>query len=113
MCETLLLYRRSCQNNVKTFKTSNIIEDNTSEMPNKIIRMIDINLRSVVATTSAGGGLTSLRRLCTNLNFPQPITENSYNRYIRHVETNAIKTSDRSLSVWMVPGRSGMDSTPS
>ena len=67
-----LLYCRSCQKNVKTFKTSNIIEDNTSEMPNKIIRMIDINLRSVVATTSAGGGLTSLRRLCTNLNFPQP-----------------------------------------
>ena len=60
--------------------------------------MIDINLRSVDATTSAGGGLTSLRCLCTNLNFPQPITENSYNRYIRHVETNAIKTSDRSLS---------------
>ena len=39
-----------------------------------------------------------MRRLCTNLNFPQPITENSYNRYIRHVETNAIKASDRSLS---------------
>ena len=34
--------------------------------------MTDINLRSVVAATSADGGLTSLRRICTDFNFPEP-----------------------------------------
>ena len=60
--------------------------------------MIDINLRSVIATRSAGGGLTSLRRICTDFNFPEPVTGNSYNGYIRHVEEQSIANCECSLS---------------
>ena len=28
-----------------------------------------------MATTSAGGGLTMLRNICTNMDIPQPISE--------------------------------------
>ena len=48
-------------------------------------KMVDINLRSVVATTSIGGGLTALRKLCTNFNFTQPVHEKQYNNYLKHV----------------------------
>ena len=43
-----------------------------------------------LSTTSAGGELTTLRRICSDMNFTPPITENAYNRYIRHVEETAI-----------------------
>ena len=46
--------------------------------------VIDFNLRSVIATT--GEGLTTLGRICSDMNFTPPITENAYNRYIQHVE---------------------------
>ena len=38
---------------------------------------MDINLRSVVAVTSLGGGLTSLRNLCMHLDFPRPLAEHT------------------------------------
>ena len=88
MCETLMLYCTSCKQIIKTFNTSKTVAGK---------KMLDINLRSVVATTSAGGGLTSLRRICTDLNLPQPITEHPYNSYIKHVEKNAIENCERSL----------------
>ena len=52
--------------------------------------MLDINLRSVIATTSGGGGLTTLRRMCTEFYFPEPITKHPYNRYLKHLE-NSVK----------------------
>ena len=94
LCETLLLYCASCKTYIKSFRTS---KTNTNEQSSKS-KIIDINLRSVVATTSAGGGLTSLRRICTDFNFLPPITENPYNKYIRYVEQNTIENCERSLS---------------
>ena len=84
----------SCEQYIKTFRTSKF----TTEKPSSKSKMIDINLRSVVATTSAGSGLTSLTRVCTNLNVPEPITENRYNRYIRYIEEKAVTNCERSLS---------------
>ena len=43
--------------------------------------MMDINLRSVAAVTSLGGGL-ALIHLCMHFDFPQPLTEHSYQSYI-------------------------------
>ena len=61
--------------------------------------MVDINLRSVVATTSIGGGLTALRKLCTNFNFTQPVHEKQYNNYLKHVAVTAVNNADECLSV--------------
>ena len=36
-------------------------------------------------------------RICTDFNFPQPITEKPYNRYIRHIEQKAGSNRERSL----------------
>jgi len=60
-------------------------------------QLVDINLRSVVAITAAGGGLASLRRFCTNFNFPEPVTENSYNNYLHHLESHAKSNCDISM----------------
>ena len=94
MCETLLLQCKKCNTVIKTFKTSNVI--NSSE--NKKSKMTDINLRSVVAATSAGGGLTSLRRICTDFNFPEPVTERAYNNYLHHIEEKSIANCERSMA---------------
>ena len=87
MCKTLMSY---CSTEImKTFKTSKTVVGK---------KMLHINLRSVVATPSAGGGLTRLHRICTDLNLPQAVIEHPYKRYIKHVEKNAIDNCARSLS---------------
>ena len=86
MCETLLLHCSRCDTVIKTFKTSNVI---TSRQGKKS-KMTDINLRSVVAATSSGGGLTSLKRICTDFNFPEPVTERAYNNYIYLIKEKSV-----------------------
>ena len=80
----------------KTLKTvtSQVVHNNNRS---EKLKLIEINLRSVIATTSAGGGLTSLRKFCTDLNFPEPVTENSYNRYLHNTENFAIENYERSM----------------
>ena len=60
--------------------------------------MIDVNLRSVMATTSAGGGLTMLQKMCTNLDLPPPVTEKPYSRYIKYLENKIKADCERSMS---------------
>ena len=93
LCEVLVLLCKACHKVVNTFKTSRTIPDKRSSKS----KVIDVNLRSVIATTSAGGGLTTLRRICSDMNFTPPITENAYNRYIRQVEETAIVNCKRSM----------------
>ena len=57
-------------------------------------KMKDINLCSVAATTSMGGGL---RRLCNDLNLPLPLNEKPYNNYLSYLKTCAVKNSERSI----------------
>ena len=92
MCETLILYRNSCKTSIKSFQRSKPVGKQKGRQ-----QMIDINLRSVIAATSGGGGLTTLRRMCTDFNFPEPITEHPYNRYLKHLEDNSVKNCERSL----------------
>ena len=61
-------------------------------------RMIDINLRSVMATISSGGGLTNLRNICTNFDIPRPITEKPYRYYLKFLEKKIVEDCKRSIS---------------
>ena len=49
--------------------------------------MVDINLRSVAAVTSLGGGLT-LKNHCMHFDFPQlsPLPEHSYQNILKYLE---------------------------
>ena len=51
-----------------------------------------------MATTSAGGGLTMLRNICTNMDIPQPISEKPYSHYIKYLENKIKNDCDRSMS---------------
>ena len=56
--ECVKLHCQSCGKTLKTLKSQVVHSNNRSEKS----RLIDINLRSVIATTYPGGGLTSLRK---------------------------------------------------
>ena len=88
LCEMLILHCTSCNTDIKSFKTSQQTVNN---------KMADINLRSVLATTAVGGGLSTLRKLCTNFNLSQPVNEHPYNNYIKFIEGNSIKNCERSM----------------
>ena len=92
MCQTMLLYCTHCDEVIKTIDTSKKVESENAQS-----QLIDINLRSVKATTAAGGGLASLRRLCTNLNLPEPVTENCYTNYLKQVESNLKANCERNM----------------
>ena len=75
--EVLALKCTNCGTIQGRFPTSTKLTENTWGG-----NMIDVNLRSVMATTSAGGGLTMLQEICTNLDLLPPVTEKPYSRYI-------------------------------
>ena len=85
LCEMLILHCTSCNTDIKSFKTSQQTVNN---------KMADINLRSVLATTAVGDGLSTLRKLCTNFNLSQPVNEHPYNNYIKFIEGNSIKNCE-------------------
>ena len=82
LCEQIQLHCLSCRKIVKSIQTSKKVVGNSTQSG----RMIDVNLRSVIAATSIGGGLTTLRRLCFDFNSPPPVTEHPYNEYLKHFE---------------------------
>ena len=43
---------------------------------------MEINLRSVAAVTSLGGGITSLRNICMHFDFLRPLAYQSYLKYL-------------------------------
>ena len=88
MCERLLLMCVACKSVIKEFDTSPRV---------KTKGLIDINLRSVMATTSTGGGLTSLRNYNANFNFSQPVQKAPYSRYLKYLESEAISNCEKSL----------------
>ena len=57
MCENLVLFCLSCKKEIYSFLTSPQVEKEKKK------GMMDINLRSVAAVTSLGGGLASLRMI--------------------------------------------------
>ena len=67
VCQNLVLFCRSCKNDIYSFNAS------PQEEKEKKKEMMDINLKSVAAVTSLGGGITSLRNLCMHFDFPRSL----------------------------------------
>ena len=44
-----------------------------------------VNLRSVYAATSTGGGLATLRNICIALDFPAPVHPSHYSKYLKYI----------------------------
>ena len=78
----------ACKSVIKEFDTNPRV---------KTKGLIDINLRSVMATTSTGGGLTSLRNYNANFNFSPPVQKAPYSRYLKYLESEAINNCEKSL----------------
>ena len=92
LCERLIVFCKNCIMNIYTFNTSPCVSKKKKN------GMIDINLRSVAAATSAGGGLTLLKNVCTTFDFPPPVGEHPYQRYLRYIEQKAVANSERSMT---------------
>ena len=91
MYEHLVLFCFSCKKDIYSFNTSTQVENVKKK------GMMDMNLRSVAAVTSLGGGLASLKKLCMHFDFPRPLAEHSYQSYLKYLEeklTQKVKKED-------------------
>ena len=79
MCENHVLFCLSSKKDIYSFNTSPQVEKEKKK------GTMDINLRSVAAVTSLGGGLT-LRNLCMHFDFPRPLADHSYQSYLKYLE---------------------------
>ena len=59
--------------------------------------MYDVNVRSVHASTSFGGALTSLRNFCTSMDLPAPIYPQRYGRTLKYITKLAIDNCENSM----------------
>lgn len=46
----------------------------------------EVNRRSVIATLSTGGGLSTLQNFCTQMNLPSPVTSNAFHDHLNKIE---------------------------
>ena len=76
LCESLFLKCSICEE--KTFVK-------TSKCVNEENRHVKINMKVVQAGLLTGNRLSSLQRICTTLNLPQPPTSNSHNESLKRV----------------------------
>ena len=88
LSEKLYLYCLHCNETLKTFYTSTTNDNN----------LVDINLRSVYAATSSGGGLSLLRNFCGKMNLPAPVTCNPYGKYLNVILKSARDNCEQSMS---------------
>ena len=89
MCETLMINCTSSKPDIQIFETSKKVGNS---------QMIDINLMSVMAATSVAGGITILRRLCTDFNYTQPVLEHPFNNYLKHLVKVSVESAEKSTS---------------
>ena len=87
MCEKLTLKCSSCHSVINSFDTS----------PTLKCKLIDVNLRSVCAATSTGGGLTTLRNICTALDFPAPVHPSHYSKYLKYISRASFEICNESM----------------
>ena len=78
----------SCQKIFKSFYTSKATNEN----------LIDINLRSIHAAVTSGGGLTSLQSFCSSMDLPQPVHTAPYSKYLKVILKSAVETCDESIN---------------
>ena len=88
LSEKLYLKCMQCEHTVKTFYTSKTNDNN----------LIDINLRSVHAATTSGGGLTMLRTFCSSMDLPPPIHTAPYSKYLKVIAKSAMENCEESMS---------------
>ena len=69
-----------CKQTFKTFYTSKTTNE----------KLIDINLQSVHAATSAGGGLTLLRTVCSSMELPPPVHTTPFSKYLKVILKSVI-----------------------
>ena len=86
LSEKLYLHCLECNVTIKTY---------TSIMNNK--KLVDINLRSVYAATSSGGGLSLLRNVCGKMNLPVPVHPNPYAKYLKVILESAMQNCKESM----------------
>ena len=61
-------------------------------------KLVNINLRSVHAAVSSGGGLTLLRTFCSStMDLPPPIPTAPYSKYLKVILKSAMETCDESV----------------
>ena len=89
MCETLGINCTSSKPDIQIFETSKKVGNS---------QMIEINLMSVMAATSVAGGITILRRLCTDFNYTQPVLEHPFNNYLKHLVKVSVESAGKSTS---------------
>ena len=74
MSEKIFVKCVSCRQKIfKSFYTSKTTNEN----------LIDINLHSVHAAVTTGGGLTSLRSFCSSMDLPPPVPYAPYSKYLK------------------------------
>ena len=61
-------------------------------------KLIDINLLSAHAITSAGGGLTLLRTICSSMDLPPPVHTTPYSKYLKVTLKSATDNSEEIMS---------------
>ena len=93
MCGNLVIFCLGC--------TKDIYSINTNRQVEKVKGMMDINLRSVAAVTSLGGGLTSLRNPFIHFDFPRPFGEHSYQSYPKYLEEKLTHRLKRKIALVM------------
>ena len=98
LCERILIKCRSCNKVVNIVNASYILPNN----------MYDVNVRSVHASTSSDGALTSLRNVCTSMDFPAPIYPRHYGRTLKYITKLAIDNCENNMAVAAVNLREKM-----
>ena len=88
MSEKFYLTCVSCQKIFKSFYTIKTTNEN----------LIDINLRSVHAAVTSGGGLTSLRSFCSSMDLPPPVHTAPYSKYLKVILKSSAETCDESMN---------------
>ena len=72
-------YLTSCKSNTKT-------------------KVSDVNLRRILAIISAGGGHSSLKKFCSTMDLPAPVTSHSYDSHIKNLSAICKKQCQKNLS---------------
>ena len=81
LSEMLILHSTSCNTDIKSFKTSQTVNNK-------------------MATTAIGGGLSTLRKLYTNFNFSQPVNEHEGNSIKKTANEVCRLLQNTCIAIW-------------
>ena len=73
-------------------------EYSTSCKSNTNTKVSDVNLRGTLAIISAGGGHSSLKKFCSTMDLPAPVTSHPYNSHVKKLSAICEKQCQKNLS---------------